>query len=242
MSSAAISTTGMAALATSAAAAVLAAGLREVGGAGATEQAWTGESTPDQKERLRGSFVRMKDGRAGYIPVSSRAAIIKEFTDGPGSGGTKTPKLKILFDGSENGSYFSAVELEGSDGIDRVWLGVVTVGEEAGAMAGTLRVGDGTAGVAVRLRPLPAISGALADAISTVDGIDRASVDLYRSATACGHDAATWQVWAGAEAVEGTWVAVPGVSDFAQATRAALGLDAAGLGGASARLLLSDIG
>ena len=78
MSGAAISTTGMAALATSAAAAVLAAGLREEGGAKATERAWTGEPTPDQKERLKGSFVMMKDGRIGYIPISSRAAIFKE--------------------------------------------------------------------------------------------------------------------------------------------------------------------
>ena len=112
MSGAAISTTGMAALATSAAAAVLAAGLREVGGVSATERAWTGESTPDQKERLKGSYVKMKDGRLGYIPVSSRAAIFKEFADGAGPGGAKVTKLKISFDGTESGSYFSAAELE----------------------------------------------------------------------------------------------------------------------------------
>jgi hypothetical protein len=165
---ASISTTGMAAIATSAVAAVRAAGLRENGGAGATDRAWTGEATTEQKERLRGSIVAMKSGALGYIPVTSRAAIIKEFADPGAAGGAKIPKLKISYDGSENGSYFTASELEGSAGIDKVWLGVVTVGEEAGTQAGELQVGDGGAGVAVRLRPKSVGAGAqFTEAIST---------------------------------------------------------------------------
>jgi hypothetical protein len=124
--------------------------------------------TGEQRDRVRGSFVLWKNDRLGYIPVTctSRAAIMKEFVDPNDVSGAKVPKLKISSDGSESGSYFSAAELESATGIKSVWLGVATVGGEAGAQADKLRVGGEGGGIPVSIRPRFVSSGGFTEGIS----------------------------------------------------------------------------
>ena len=56
-----------------------AADIKVVGGSDAVLCAWSGGASVEDKKRLAGSVVLMKDGGYGYFPVSPGAAIFKTF-------------------------------------------------------------------------------------------------------------------------------------------------------------------
>ena len=69
----------VAAVATSAVAAVEAAALTTTGGREPCEPAWVGETNPEDKQRLRGSIVKLSNDKWAYLPVASTAVVVKSF-------------------------------------------------------------------------------------------------------------------------------------------------------------------
>ena len=87
----------LAAVATSTVAAVEAAGLTETGGVAGCGPAWNGEANPEDKQRLRGSIVKLVSGNFAYLPVASSSSVIKTFA-GRDAEATRAAKIKISLD------------------------------------------------------------------------------------------------------------------------------------------------
>ena len=106
------------------------------------EPAWRGDGGPEDKQRLKGSIVLLKSGKFAYLPVSLSSSVVKVFNTRDGEAG-RVVKMKISSDGSESGTFHTAEEAERL--IDKVWLGVCSVGTDRGSGADGLRVGGATA-------------------------------------------------------------------------------------------------
>ena len=83
----------LAALATGAEAAEKAASLSEMGGRPSYEAAWSGATTPEEKQRLKGSIVKLHNDKFAYLPVISSAALLKMA--GRGEDASRGARIKI---------------------------------------------------------------------------------------------------------------------------------------------------
>lgn len=215
---------GLASLATGANAAVKAAEIIEEGGRPACEPAWSGETSNEERQKLRGSIVRLTSDKFAYLPLSSSAALLKSFG---GRDAPRTVKIKVSLDGSESGVYHTPEEAERL--IKSVWLGCCSLSGDRGEGAGGLTVGD----VETAIRPLVAAAGEpFTKVIITVGGVDRTPIDIEEAASALGHEVPAWQPWQGCAAVAGRAMshATTGSVESARGTFVLLahGLEAAG--------------
>ena len=168
----------LASLATGARTAVKAAGITEEGGRPASEPAWSGEGTSEERQRLKGSIVKLTSGKFAYLPLLPSSALLMSF-GARGAEVPKTAKIKISLDGSESGAYHTQEEAERL--ISSVWLGCCSVNAERGVGAGELRVGD----VEASIRPLIAAAGEpFTQVVITIGGVDRSPIDIKEAAHA----------------------------------------------------------